>query len=410
MSGYGASPWPAEDGGPARLQAVPETLALGLQPGERLRCISRPTLLSTMTVLGAPGEVFVLTHSALRARIGLPTTACVERIDPVTLAPQRRSPRLAGGPMWPGGMALAAHGDLLVVYGRYAHRLDRDCQVQASHRLAVDEAYNSFVLLDNGLLVCKNLSRHTPARLSVLDPWTLEEVDAIEAPGPSVARLSAQGLTVYVLGLSCIWRYHWDEGQGRLRRDEDWQVDYGQERSHAWDGVLAGDTLWFMDNGEHRYLTTMRAAGVHPGDNRLQGASLRDGHLHTRVSVCGLPHGSITNPPLVDPRRRIVVAFDSAHDWLRAWRITPDGLQDLWQHHPFGCASHMLLYPASGELVLNDHRRTGEQVVVLDMESGQEKGRVRVGGWTQGVVFPAPGWQRDFYWSSMSRLARIFVD
>jgi len=25
------------------------------------------------------------------------------------------------------------------------------------------------------------------------------------------------------------------------------------------------------------------------------------------------------------------------------------------------------------------------------------------------VVFPSPGWGRDFYWSSMDRLTRVFV-
>jgi hypothetical protein len=47
--------------------------------------------------------------------------------------------------------------------------------------------------------------------------------------------------------------------------------------------------------------------------------------------------------------------------------------------------------------------------VVLSIESGAELGRVRSGGPTQGVVFPNPGWSRDLYWSSMLRLARVFV-
>ena len=33
----------------------------------------------------------------------------------------------------------------------------------------------------------------------------------------------------------------------------------------------------------------------------------------------------------------------------------------------------------------------------------------RSGGFSQGVVFPSPGWGRDFYWSSMGRLARVSV-
>jgi hypothetical protein len=69
----------------------------------------------------------------------------------------------------------------------------------------------------------------------------------------------------------------------------------------------------------------------------------------------------------------------------------------------------MLLYPDTGELVVNDYRRFGEEVVVLDIATGAERGRVRVGGVTQGVVFPGVGWHRDVYWCSMGRLARIYV-
>ena len=69
----------------------------------------------------------------------------------------------------------------------------------------------------------------------------------------------------------------------------------------------------------------------------------------------------------------------------------------------------MLLYPQSGELVVNDYRRGAEEVVVLAIESGSELGRVRCGGLNQGVVFPSPGWGRDCYWSSMDRLTRVFV-
>jgi hypothetical protein len=84
-------------------------------------------------------------------------------------------------------------------------------------------------------------------------------------------------------------------------------------------------------------------------------------------------------------------------------------LQPLWQKPNFACASHMILFGETGELVLNDYRRLGEEVVVLDIASGAERGRVRSGGITQGVVFPSPGWSRDLYWSSMGRLARVFV-
>jgi hypothetical protein len=63
---------------------------LRLRPGDKLGCVTRNTWMSTMTVLGAPGEVYLLTHSVLRARFGLPTTSRVEQIDPITLKTLRR--------------------------------------------------------------------------------------------------------------------------------------------------------------------------------------------------------------------------------------------------------------------------------------------------------------------------------
>jgi hypothetical protein len=68
-AGTATSAWPSEDGGAQRTQAVAQASGLALQPGERLVCRSRATLLSTMTVLGPQGQVYLLTHSALRAHL-----------------------------------------------------------------------------------------------------------------------------------------------------------------------------------------------------------------------------------------------------------------------------------------------------------------------------------------------------
>ena len=414
-AGYFQSPWPAEDAGPQRLQHPWAQAGLNLQPGERLACTTRNTLLSTMTVLGDPGQVYLLTHSALRAHVGLPTTACVEMIDPVTLQTLCASPRLPGGPMWPGGMAIHANGDLYVVYGRHVHRLNRACEVRAQATLPVDQAYNSFVILDNGLLVTKNLSDQTPARLTVLTPDLQRACADTVCPEPSIARLSSQGNTVYVVGVRSVQRYHWQGDVQALVRDETWQHDYvsGTAQSYGWDTVVDGSHAWFMDNGRHNYRVRMVGAGLTPTPNRLIRVALDDAQDSQTWTISGLNGGSITNPPLVDLHSRSVVAYDAANRVLRAWRLQEAQgrveLQPLWQKHDFGCASHMVVYPDSGELVLNDYRRWGEEVVVLDITTGDEKARIRSGGLTQGVVFPSVGWQRDVYWSSMGRLARIFV-
>jgi hypothetical protein len=413
-AGYYASPWPAEDAGPARLQAAGAASGLQLQPGQRLQSTSRNTTLSTMAVLGDPGEVYLLTHSALRANFGLPTTSCAERIDPLTLKTLDSSGRLPGGPMWPGGMAIHRNGDLYVVYGRYAHRLDRHCARKQSHLLPVDQPYNSFVILDNGLIVTKNLSDSRVAQLTVLDPEGLQPVCAdVLCPEPSIARLSAVGNTVYVVGVGSIFRLHWDEQAQTLRLDPQWQWDYigPSAQSYGWDVVLDGQSAWFMDNGHHRYRIRMQGAGVSRTANRLLRVSLADCSQHAAWEVSGLPGGSITNPPLVDGRRSIVLGYDSANRFLRAWRFGVDthDLQPIWHKKDFGVASHMVLFPETGQVLVNDYRHWGEEVVLVDVESGFERGRVRVGGITQGVVFPSVGWHGDVYWASMGRFSRVFA-
>jgi hypothetical protein len=414
-TGYLPGPWSCEDGGPARLQTVSGVAGLALAPGATLRCTTRRTLLSTMTVLGAPGEVYLLTHSALRSHIGLPTTARVERIDPITLKTLRRSPALAGGPMWPGGVALHRNGDLIVAYGRYLHRIDRDCVPRASLALPHDLPYNGFVVLDNGLVVTKNLSATVDALLTVVDPDTLARACAdVACPEPSVARLSAVGNTVYVVGVRTLMRYHWSELAQRLLPDTAWRYLYtdGAIHSHGWDVVIDGDSAWFMDNGAHRYVTRMARAGVKLSANRLHRVSLADADDHQLLPVSGLAGGSVTNPPLVDTGRRIVVGHDAANGCVQAWRYGRCGapLAPLWNKRRFGCASHLLLYPDSGHLVVNDYRKRGEEVVVLDIANGDELARVRVGGIMQGVVFPSPGWHGDLYWSSMGKVARVWAE
>lgn len=419
MSGYFPSPWPAEDGGAARLATATRDSGIGLTSGERLRATVRHCPMTTMTVLGAPGEVFLLRHSALRARLGVATSALVERIDPISLQPVARSPRLPGGPMWPGGMAVHANGDLIVVYGRWIHRLARDdCRIIAAYRLPIAAPYNSFVVLENGLLVMKNLSASVPAQLVVLDPETLQPVAApMTCPEPSIARLSALGNSVYVVGVRSILRYHWDGGA--LVPDPSWRHDYvgASGQSHGWDVVLDGRDAWFMDNGAHRYAISMINRGVSPTANRLIRVSLSDGSDVAAVPVSGLPAGTITNPPLVDRQRSIVVGFDSGNRHLAAWRIgaADRAVTPLWSKSGIGCASHMILEPERGHLITNDYRKPGmghggESVVILDISTGAELARAHVGGLMQGVVFPSPGWARDIYWCSMQKLARIWVD
>jgi hypothetical protein len=101
---------------------------------------------------------------------------------------------------------------LYVVYGRYAHKLDRQCNLLSTYLLPLNEPYNSFVVLDNGLIVTKNLSATTPAQLTILKPDTFKSAcNDVICPEASIARLSAHGNTVYLVGVTKVWRFHWNE-------------------------------------------------------------------------------------------------------------------------------------------------------------------------------------------------------
>lgn len=322
------SPWPAEDGGSARGQTPLDLPGLGVAANQRLEVVSRDALASTMFVLRDPGELFLLRHTLGPRGPDDPVETWVERLDPVTLAPLASSRRLAAGPFWPGGLLAHANGSLYVTAGRWCHRLASDLSVLSSRELPQLRPYNSLVALASGVLVMKDLDRSaaTNATLTVLDPETLDRLAPDRAaPEPSIARLSALGDTLYVVGAHTISRWNWDGRE--LMRDQGWELRYRTRpgQGYGWDAALAGGHAWFMDNGEHDYVTTMLGAGVASGPVHLVRVSLADPADHELVPVCGAPAGAITNPPLFDPQRRLAVAYDSANGVLAAFGSTPGG-------------------------------------------------------------------------------------
>jgi hypothetical protein len=123
-----------------------------------------------------------------------------------------------------------------------------------------------------------------------------------------------------------------------------------------------------------------------------------------------IPRGTIVNPPLFDWSRNILVAFDSGNSRIGGFRYDgPGNFERLWEHD-FGASNHFVLYPDTGEIVVNDFDGTTEHVVVLEIESGRELGRVATGSPVQSVVFQSTGWSRDVYTATFTTLARTFVE
>jgi hypothetical protein len=370
--------------------------------------------MSTMVVLRDPGEVFVLGHSPPSPD----TTAWVERIDPVTLETLARSPDLPGGPFWPGGILVHHNGDLYATFGRYCHRLDAGCNVIASCELPQAQPYNSLIAMSDGALVMKNFVRDGSNRsyFSVLSPEDLSSLmPEVEVPEGSIARISrdiAESEFVYVIGDHTAYRYRY--GEGLLERDRDWEFRYrtlGEDvQSFGWDPVIAGGNAWFMDNGANNFQRTARDTGIATGPLHVARVSLTDARDAELFTPFDLPRGTIVNPPLFDPSRNILVAFDSGNSRIGGFRYGSPGMFERLWAHAFGAANHFLLFADTGQIVVNDFDGTTEHVVVLDIESGRELGRAATGSPVQSVLFQSPGWERDVYTCTFTTLARTFIE
>lgn len=449
--GYWPRSWTGEDGGPRRW-GVPGRgqTGPGIKPGERLEVAAVHDAFATdALVRREPGELYALRHGmSLRGPQSTPVEAWVERLDPETLEVTASTPRLPGGPFWPGGIAAHASGDLHMVFGCWAWRLSPDLEVLASHRLPVERPHNSFVILDGGELVTKDCDApagQEPSTFSVLDPETLLPVaEPLLLPEPSIARLSGDGKSVIAIGTTTVYRLRLDREAGRLEIDQGWQPSYGPspERGYGWDPVITDEHVFWMDNGRNRVDTTMLGTGVESDPVRLWWARLDDAGLVRSVEISGIPYGTESNPPAWDPVSRIVVAYDSGNAVVAAWRLEGDGLEPLWRIDGLAHAGHLILYPDSRELVVGDwagpklmrhplarpavravapmlgHSRLarraavrggGDNLVVLDLDTGAEKARVEVPSSVQGFMFPAPGFGRDVYYQSLSTIARVAV-
>jgi hypothetical protein len=408
--GYFPSPWPGEDGGPARLSTI-----AGRDVGTA-QVTFRDAVATTMVVLREPGEVFSLHHG-----IGPAAHSWVERIEPATLATVARSDDLPGGPVWPGGMAVHANGSLYVVFGAHAHRLDPSLRVLASSPLPRRKPYNSFVILPDGHLVTKDFGGVLPGRdpathraetaeLLVLEPDELRIVARAPLPEPSIARLSAIGSTVVIVGTHALYRAEWDGA--RLTVDEAFAGRYctvpGQ--TYGWDAVLALGAAWFLDDGfgSERYAGTFRGQGVNEAPLHLVRVDLNSGAAQL-TEICGLPNGVVANPPLIDVERSIAMGYDSGNGVVAAFDIDEHGVSARRWQRDQNHACHPLLFADDGLVLTTDHdsSRMSDDLVLLDVISGEERARVPSGSAVQSVLFPAPGWAGDAYYCSFAGIARL---
>ena len=194
-------------------------------------------------------------------------------------------------------------------------------RVLASDELPRPLPYNSFVVLPDGCLVTKDFAgsrpgapvaadERRPCELVVLEPGAPRDHRPLELPEPSIARLSADGDEVYVVGDTSLLRVPWNGAT--LRPDAEFRARYRtlEGQTYGWDCVLATGAAWFLDDGDgsERYAGTLRGQGCRRRLCTWCGSTW-DGRGRQTAEVCGLPGGLVANPPVIDERRRIAVGL-----------------------------------------------------------------------------------------------------
>lgn len=430
--GYWPSPWPVECGGNRRQKAAPGRLdAAGARPVVVTRHNGR---WNVMVVQREPGELFL--QGTVPAFQGPEPFGWVERIHPESLEPKAASEELpCGAHVWCGALLAHADGSLYTVNGSYLHRLDPDCAVMAERHLPVDWAHNGLLALSDGTLVTKDLhlQGQPPSTLTLLAPGSLELVgEPLVLPEGSMGRIAAdrdaQGDLVYVPGTEHLWRLRWQAGA--LRLDPDWSPRYrraGAEQGLAWDSCLSAGAAWLMDNGDipsvreifavhpnGRYVDASRLSWRRPapwaGAQRLIRCAVDSQEDVRSLAFFEQRCGGIIAPPVHVPELGLAVAWDSLNGGLAGIREDADGLHVAWTSE-IRPTMQPLVFPESGELVINDFApERGDELVVVDLESGEVLSRAATGSPLANGMFLTPGGHRDVYYCTTGCIARVVWD
>jgi len=448
--GYWDSPWPVECGGNRRQKARSGRLDAA---GSSTEVVTRRSdRWEVMAVRRDPGEWYVGgTMPAFRAE-GPRPFGWVQRIDPVSLEPLAESPPLpCGDHVWCGAILVHANGSVYSVNGSHLHRLDPfDLSVEAERRL-VNCSHNGMLALPDGSLVTKDLRLSGQGRstLTRLDPETLETICELLLPEGSMGRIAADGAVVYVPGTEHLFRLVADGDD--LVLDLDWQPRYRSAdgpQGLAWDVCLSDGWCWLMDNGDieavRRIHTTFpngrfdtvpdlswRRPSPRSGPQRLLRVRLDDPDCIEHVAPFGTPGGGIIAPPVNVPEHGVAIVWDSVNGGLAGVDAsgspacidpsgvlagTPGGeagtgafgpLETLWQL-PVRATMQPVVFPDSGELVINDFTAAGsDDIVVVDIAAGEVLSRVASGSRIANGMFLSAGDHRDVYYCTTTARARI---
>ena len=428
LPGYYKSKWPVECGGNRRQKA--SLGGLWAEDGNAIVTTVTNDRWNVMAIKRGASEVYI--GGTMPAWSGPEPYGWIKKVDPFTLETINETPKLpAGGHVWCGAIAAHANGDLYKVNGRYMHRLSKHCEVIKEKKLPVNQAHNGLLILSDGTIITKDLRlcNQVGSTITRLNPDTLEIIGTpLILPEGSMGRIASDSDNnneyIYVPGVEHIWRIKVSKNE--LLLDNNWNPRYRFLKDNnglAWDGCISDNHLWIMDNGD---IDSVRAIFERQPNGRFETPSsrlswrrkapwsnpqrlIKISNQDTSIKEIypfGTSGGGIIAPPVHIPEFDTCIAWDSINGGLAGIKDLSEKLEIIWNVN-IRPTMQPIVYPDTGELVINDFKNNADYIVVIDLKSGKILDRVNTGSRLANGMFLTAGGNRDIYYCSTFAISYI---
>ena len=427
LPGYFDSAWPVECGGNRRQKAATVKLSSKNSKTEMISTVSDKW--NVMVIQREKNEFFL--GGTMPYFNGPKPYGWVQKINSDSLEVLNESPQLpCGDHVWCGAIAAHENGSIIKVNGSFMHVLSPECEVILEKELPINQAHNGLLILSDGTIVTKDcrLENQQNSTITRLDPNTLELLhEPFALPEGSMGRIASDlnddGEFIYIPGIERIWRIK--VLPDALELDEDWQPQYrnaNQSQGLAWDGCISEGSLWVMDNGDIESVRSIY--GVNPngrvaenthlswrnpapwkGRQRLIKFDLISGEK-TSIEPFDKEGGGIIAPPVNVPEYEMCIAWDSINGGLAGISTTDRKLEVSWQLD-MRPTMQPVIFPESGELVINNFENGEDELIVVDIATGELLSRAKVNARLANGMFLTPGFNRDIFYCTTGTFSKV---
>ena len=427
LPGYFDSAWPVECGGNRRQKAATGKLLSKNSKTEMISTVSDKW--NVMVIQREKNEFFL--GGTMPYFNGPKPYGWLQKINSDSLEVLNESPQLpCGDHVWCGAIAAHENGSIIKVNGSFMHVLSPECEVILEKELPINQAHNGLLILSDGTIVTKDcrLENQQNSTITRLDPNTLELLhEPFALPEGSMGRIASDlnddGEFIYIPGIERIWRIK--VLPDALELDEDWQPQYrnaNQSQGLAWDGCISEGSLWVMDNGDIESVRSIY--GVNPngrvaenthlswrnpapwkGRQRLIKFDLISGEK-TSIEPFDKEGGGIIAPPVNVPEYEMCIAWDSINGGLAGISTTDRKLAVSWQLD-MRPTMQPVVFPESGELVINNFENGEDELIVVDIATGELLSRAKVNARLANGMFLTPGFNRDIFYCTTGTFSKV---